>query len=84
MDSEQIDNLIIRYLSVLENAKLEIKNSDSFQNSNFASSLSWVLPEILSRLCVKSSYDIKLKLINFLKDVFSSNIRDRYRGIGSN
>lgn len=82
MDSEQIDNLISRYLSVLENSKLEIKNSDSFQNSNFASSLSSVLPEILSRLCVKSSYDIKLKLINFLRDVYSSNFRDRYRGIG--
>jgi len=82
MDSEQIDNLISRYLSVLENSKLEIKNSDSIQNSNFASSLSSVLPEILSRLCVKGSYDIKLKLINFLRDVYSSDFRDRYRGIG--
>ncbi len=81
MDSEQIDDLISRYLFVLENSKLEIKNSDSFQSGNFASSLSSVLPEILSRLCVKASYDIKLELIDFLKDIYFSNFRDRYRGI---
>lgn len=83
MDRESVDKLIKKYLSVLESSKSEIKNGDTFRNSNFAISLSTVIPEILSRLCVKSSHNIKMRLLEFLKFAFDSEFRDRYKGIAN-
>ncbi len=83
MNVEHVDNLINEYLSVLEKSESEIKNGDTFRNTNFAISLATVIPEILSRLCVKCSHGVKLKLLSFLKEVFKSELRDKYRGIGN-
>ena len=83
LDRETVDELILEYLKILESTKGEIKNGDRFRNKNFAISLSTVIPEILSRLCVKCSYSVKLKLLDFLKDNFKSDFRDRYKGIGN-
>ncbi len=83
MDSENIDRQINEYLSVLEKSVSEIKNGDTFRNTTFAISLSTVIPEILSRLCIKSNHELKLKLLSYIKKVFASEIRDRYRGIAN-
>jgi len=81
MNVEHVDNLINEYLSVLKKSVSEIKNGDTSRNINFAISLANVIPEILSRLCVKCSHGVKLKLLSFLKEVFESELRDRYGGI---
>ncbi len=81
MNQESVDKLTLKYLFVLENSIDEIVKGSTYRNNNFAISLSTVIPEILSRLCVKCSYEVKLKLLAFLKGVFSSEFRDRYKGI---
>lgn len=83
LDRETIDNLIVEYLRILEDAKNEIKKGDTFRNKNFAISLSTVIPEILSRFCVKCSYAIKMKLLDFLEETFKSEFKNRYKGIGN-
>ncbi|MBU0473817.1 MAG: SIR2 family protein [Bacteroidetes bacterium] len=81
MNSESIDKIIIEYLTILENSSSEIKQGDTFINKTFAISLSTIIPEILSRLCVKSSHKVKMKLLEFLKITFESDLLDRYKGI---
>lgn len=81
MDQKSVDHLAIKYLSVLENSISEITKGDTYRNNNFAISLSTVIPEILSRLSVKCSYEVKLKLLYFLKGAFLSEFRGRYNGI---
>lgn len=81
MDISQIDTLIYDYLSAIENAVPEIISGNSFRNYNFSISLATVIPEILSRLCLKCSNNAKLKLLDFLKKVYLSKHKHKFEGI---
>ncbi|MRT93956.1 SIR2 family protein [Ancylomarina sp. 16SWW S1-10-2] len=83
MNRDSIDERILEYLTVLNKSVEEINNGDTYRNINFAISLSTILPEIISMLCVKCSYEVKIKLIQFLKEVFNSEIKEKYKGIGN-
>ena len=83
ISNQNADELITKYLSVLENIKDEIKNADPYKNDNYSISISKLFPEILSRLSVKASFSIKKNLIVFLKEVFGSEYKDNYNGINS-
>lgn len=81
MNHENADNYIQNYLTILENSKTDIKNGDSYNKSNFAISLSTIIPEVLSKLCTICSSNTKLELLKFLKTTFESEYRDNYKGI---
>lgn len=83
MNRDLVDERILEYLSVLSKSVEEINNGDTYRKTNFAISLSSILPEVISRLCVKCCYDVKIKLIQFLKEVFNSEIKEKYKGIGN-
>lgn len=81
MPVKQIDRLIEEYLQILEGAQAEIERGDAFRKDNFGILLAVVIPEILSRLCTKCSTDSKDNLLSFVKELYSSNQKYKYKGI---
>jgi len=82
-NQQKCDELSNNYLDVLTKSVSEITKGNIFRNATFAISLSTVIPEILSRLCVKCSYDVKLKILNFLKELYLSDAvnQSKYKGV---
>jgi len=83
MDISQIDRLIDHYLSVIESVFSEIEDSDRFRKENFAIVLASVIPEIISRLCVKCSDKTRQKLLDFLKNLYSSDQKHKFRNVAN-
>ena len=83
MTTEQVDLLIEKYLRILQNIRPEIERGDAVRRDNFGIVLANVIPEILSRLCVKCSTESKDKLLIFLKETYSSNHKLKYKGISN-
>jgi len=78
-----VDVLINDYLSVIENALPDITLGNRFKRENFADVLVSVIPEILSRLCVKCSDDTRFKLLDFLNKLYLSEQKYRFQGIAN-
>lgn len=81
MDIQQIDDLITNYLTVINNVKPEIEKGDWFNKQNFGIRLAGVIPEILSRLCVKCSRESREKIFDFLRDIYKSEQILKYHNI---
>jgi len=81
MDIQQIDDLIANYLAVINNVKLEIEKADWFNKENFGIRLAGVIPEILSRLCLKCSKESREKIFDFLYDIYKSEQIFKYHNI---
>ncbi len=81
MNSQSVDNLITHYLDVLRGAVPDIESGIRWDKHNFGNQLACVVPDILSRLCCKCSYDAKTKLINFLLEVYKSKHRKKFKNI---
>jgi len=81
MNIAQIDLLIGHYIEVIENMYSEIETGDNSQQDNFATVLISVIPEILSRLCVKCSDKIRLRLLDFLKIIYSFDQKNKFGSI---
>ena len=81
MTSEQVDELIEKYLEVLRKALPEIERGDTFLKNNFGIVLGNVIPEVLSRLCMKCSTNSKDKIFSFVKEIYSSSHKHKYKGI---
>jgi hypothetical protein len=78
---EYADELAETFLDVLNKTVDGISKGNSFGNRNFAVNLAIILPQILSRLCVKNSYHIRTKILSFIKDIYSSEKRNNYSKI---
>jgi hypothetical protein len=81
LSQENTDKLSNLFLDILNNIIIEFKDGNSFFNRNFAVNLAIILPQILARLCVKNSYEINLKILQFAKSVYSSKKKDNYEKI---
>jgi len=79
----EVDELAKEYISILKREEQEIAKSNVFTNRTFAISLSTMLPEVLARLCVKCSKDIKIDLFDFLKYISNSNYKSNYKGVNN-
>lgn len=77
LDQKKCDELATNYLDALVKSSSEIKKGDTYRKKNFAISLSTVIPHILSRLCVKCSHDTKIKILDFLKNLYLSDVETR-------
>ena len=82
MSTPTVDSLIERYLESLRLAVSDIATGDRWRNANFGTLLAGALPEILSRLCCKSSQLARERLLDWLLDVYRSEHRFNYQGIG--
>jgi len=81
MDISQVDRLIDHYIAAIESIFPEIEIGDRFHQENFAIVLASVIPEILSRLCVKCSGKARLKLLDFLKSLYSSDQKIKFTNV---
>lgn len=76
MDSDIINEQAAQYIELLRSTCL-----DRHQNhENIFSTLSLILPEIISRLCTRISYELRKKLIDLLKDIYKLGILSRLAG----
>jgi len=82
---EICDELVIVFLDALTKSTSEIEKGNAWNNNTFAISLATVIPEIFSRLCVKCSYDVKFKVLIFLKELYCADYEKqcKYSGIKS-
>lgn len=80
LNQQKCDELADTYLEVLNRLSSEIVKGDTNNKRNFAISIATVVPQILSRLCVKCSYEIKIKILEFLKRLYTYDvsIRNKY------
>lgn len=74
----KIDNLISEYLKALQDAKYEIEKENWYQIQ-----LAKVIPEILSRLCVKCSENIQDNIFDFLIEIYAVDFKYHYKGISN-
>ena len=81
MDPQSVDSLIAHYLDALRGAGPDIESGTHWDNHNFGNRLASVVPDILSRLCCKCSYDAKTKLIDFLLKVYQSEHRGKFKNV---
>ena len=81
MTNEMASELAQEYLKILEKARTEIESVNTSQKREFALSLSKVIPEVVSRLCVKSNYEVKTEILNFLEYIYNNDFKYRYNGI---
>ena len=82
MDTPTVDGLIERYLDSLRFAVADIASADRWRAPNLGTLLAGVLPEILSRLCVKSSREARERLLEWLLEVYRSEHRSNYQQVG--
>lgn len=83
MPAKQINGFVEEYLKVLKDSQAEIEKGDGFHRENLGVTWATMIPEVLSRLCVKCTTDVKDKLLNFLKETYGSGQRDKYKGISN-
>lgn len=81
LNQEDVDKLSGSFINILINIIVEFKDGNSFFNKNFAVNLAVILPQILARLCTKNSYDIKIKILQFVKSAYSSKKKENYEKI---
>lgn len=78
MDYTDVDSLCTAFLQQLKLSENEIKIGDTFYTSNFGIRLAQILPEILSRLCVKCSVRIKANIADFIYGVYTGGYPGKY------
>ena len=81
LEPATVDNLIAVYLRAIRRATPDIESGTAFDEQGSGDRLALVVPEILSRLCCKCSFDAKEGLMDFLLDVYASRHKAKYRGV---
>ena len=80
-DTAYVDSLIDRYLNALENATEHGVQTGQAWSNEFATALTKVVPEVVSRLCSKSSDESKYRLLDYLIDLHRSRGKLIYHGV---
>lgn len=83
LKSVEFDLLIDKYLKALQDTTDDVSIAFKTNNQNLGTHLASILPEIISRLSVKSSLKRKYEIFKFLKDIFNSPYKSKYDGIGN-
>ena len=81
MSTASVDGLVERYLESLSSVVPDIAAGDHWRSPNFGTLLADILPEILSRLCCKCSQAARVRLLEWLLELYRSDRRSNYRGI---
>ncbi|MDL5246380.1 SIR2 family protein [Leptospira weilii] len=78
MPTNNVDALTLQYLKAAKDSNLTTQvDFEGFANY-FKNNLYSQLPEILSRLCVKTTFDVKVKLLNYLLEIYNSPVRGKF------
>lgn len=80
---ENANKLVVDYLNVLELSLKEIEKGEVLFNHTFGISISTIIPEVLSRLCLKCDYKIKIRLLLFLRSLYESDLKNKFKGVNN-
>ncbi|MCH1911867.1 SIR2 family protein [Leptospira noguchii] len=81
MPTKDVDALVLQYLKAANDSNLITQTDFEGFANYFKSNLYALLPEILSRLCVKTSLDVKVKLLNYLLEIYNSPVRKKFMNV---
>lgn len=79
--TEAADQLIHKYLDVLHNCQDDINTGNAFLNDSFGVRLAQLLPEVISRLCCKCTFETKHRILDFIVAVYRSPNKSNYRNM---
>ncbi|MFC1490357.1 anti-phage defense-associated sirtuin Dsr2 [Candidatus Latescibacterota bacterium] len=85
MTIQQVDQLIVKYLNALDEANSYIEKGDPFLDRNLGIQFACVIPEILSRLCLKCSSESLDRLLEFVIYIYNSETKHKakYKGVAN-
>ena len=81
MSVTAVDAMVELYLRSVRQSARDIQSGDPFSRSNFGMVLGAIVPEILSRLSVKSSVATRNAILDFTLELYRSESRLSYRGV---
>jgi len=81
MSVTSIDALILQYIRSIRENESEIQSGDRLYRSTFGIVIGTIVPEILSRLAVKSSPELRNETLRLILDIYNSKNRLNYDGI---
>ena len=81
MTNEEIENYSQLCISAIKNNFTYIEAGNSWKESNFKLGIAYVMPEILSRLCVRMSKDTQLKTLELLDMIYRSEKIENFKNI---
>ncbi len=83
MKQEKVNYLLTFYLDLLNEVEELVGMSDSWKTSNIGIRIAQLVPEILSRLILKTTLENREKVLEFLIKVYSFKAKSNYSGIGN-
>lgn len=78
---EKVDTLVDVLLQMLADLEEDIARGDGWDSRNMGTHYSSIVPEILSRLCTRCSYDRLEKILKFLRMIYNSPHKQKYSNI---
>jgi len=80
VDVPRVDMWIDQYIKVLRGAQSIVAKTDPLEGYNLALRIAQIVPEILSRLCVKSSLDRRNEVFALLRELYDNPEPLKYSG----
>jgi hypothetical protein len=81
INQEEIDKKILELLNLHNETKDIVNSSLGWRDQGIETNYTASLPELLSRLVSKASYDVRKKTLCFVKNAYESNGKIHYSGI---
>jgi len=78
---EKIEALVDVLLKLLEDLAEDIERVDHWKNSNMGTHYASIVPEVVSRLCTRCSFDKLNKILDFLLIIYKSPHKQKYSNI---
>lgn len=80
LSQKQSDDIATKYLNVIKKWRLEKdKFKSEYNRIDTYKAIGFVVPELLSRLCIKCSFEIKIKILDFIKVIFEDDNLNEYK-----
>jgi len=78
MPLKEADDITEYYLSILEKAEIEIFQADKYFNITFFKSFAHIILDILAKLCVKNSYILRKRILDFVEKAYNTKSGYKY------
>lgn len=82
-NSEQLENVLEQFLKLLYDTLSNLPEDKSLLNRGIYVRVAAVIPEIISRICLKCSTSHRNKIIDFLIILYKSSQKDRFKKIAN-
>ncbi len=83
VSTTDLDHFILDSLDLLDKCQKKIQEGTAVLNDNYGVCLASLLPEVISRLCCKCSIEIKCRILDFIRELYSSPDKVKYTGVGN-